>query len=61
MGAAVEAGTVAGAPEGCTHAIVSRYEFTLHPAAGEASPWHDAQDWPRMGAMSVSKTGGTAG
>jgi hypothetical protein len=61
MGAALEAGSVAGEPDGCTHAIAPRNEVTLHPAAGVAWPWHDAQDWSRMGATSVSKTGGTGG
>jgi hypothetical protein len=58
---AVEDGRAAGAPDGCMHAIVERNEVTAHPAAGDVAPWQDAQCASRIGATSVSKTGGAGG
>ena len=57
MGAAPPDGSEAGAPDGETHAIASRKELVVHPAAGELPPWHLAQWAARMGATSTSKTG----
>jgi hypothetical protein len=54
---AVDGGNAAGAPDGCTHAIVERNDVTAHPAAGDAPAWQDAQRAAKMGATSVSKTG----
>jgi hypothetical protein len=58
---AVDGGSAAAAPDGCTHAIVDRNDVTVHPAAGDAPPWQDAQRAAKMGATSVSKTGGAGG
>jgi len=58
---AVEGGSAAGAPDGSTHPIVERNDVTAQPAAGDVAPWQDAQCTSRMGATSVSKTGGTGG
>ena len=54
MGARALDGRVAGALEGCTHAMVPRNVVTLHPAAGDVSPWHSAQCAWRIGATSTS-------
>jgi hypothetical protein len=55
---ALDGGRVAGAPDGDTHAMVERNDVADHPAAGEVVPWHETQEASRMGAISVSKTGG---
>ena len=55
---AVDVGSAAGAPEGATHAMVVRNVVTDHPAAGAVAPWQATQWASRMGATSVSKTGG---
>jgi hypothetical protein len=55
---AVAGGSAAGAPDGSTQAIVERNDVTAHPAAGDVVPWQAAQCASRIGATSVSKTGG---
>jgi hypothetical protein len=49
---------IAGVQQPSTHAMVDRNDVADQPAAGEVAPWHETQCACRMGATSVSKTGG---
>jgi hypothetical protein len=53
MGAVALAGSVAGAFDGVTQAIVSRYVATSHPAAGACPEWQLAHLAERMVETSV--------